>query len=526
MQIKKRLAFFLAFVLVVSNLCGCVPAQEPTLDFNVEDVRVPVFEPYVPSEDEDNHIMMAAAVGSWTRDIVNDYTYGIRCSFDMRESTKWNPQANQGYVGNPGVVYLLDGYYDVDSLSIKFSGTYYFDLLVSDNGVDYTAIRSVTAENASEYYDENGLCTLDGLDAKRVAYIRIMFKGSAKNNPFVNFHELSFKGTYLTPGPISIPVEEDPNALPDTLIQSYFLHGSWTTDLSTDNSYGPDKTYDNNVFSFWNPLAKVGYADEPGIIFSLKAKTNIGKLEFIFGADTHYFDVYVSQNGEDYTEVAKISYLNEEKAYTKNANGDLVCTLDGLNLADVTYVKVIFTGRASGTRYVNFKEAVVSEEVTEGIDTSWMIPDLSDVEIKATVAAYEYISNGVTGTDGFSSVGSANSAYDGSTGSKWNPCLKNYTSDTGIIFHLDNSYDLTKMILTFSNPHFFDIYVSSDHETYTELVKVTAESQYDSTGAVCTLEGLTAENIKYVKIIFTGRAPINSLWINFFEIEIYGTLAK
>ncbi|MBE6925417.1 MAG: discoidin domain-containing protein [Ruminococcaceae bacterium] len=526
MQFRKRLAFFLAFVLMICNLCGCLPAQEPTLDFKVEDVRVPVFEPYVPSEDEDNHIMMGAAVGSWTRDIVNDYSYGIRCSFDMRESTKWNPQANQGYVGDPGVVYLLDGYYDVDSLRMKFIGTYYFDLLGSDNGVDYTLLKSVTKENAAEFYDEESRCTLENLEAKHISYIRIMFKGADKNNPFVNFHELSFEGTYLAPGPVFIPEEEDPNKLPDTLIQSYFLHGTWTRDLSTDGSYGPDKAYDNNVFSFWNPLANVGFADEPGIIFSLKAKTNIGKLEFIFGGDKHYFDVYVSQNGEDYTEIAKISYLNEEKAYTVNANGDLVCTLDGINLADVTYVKVIFTGRASGTRYVNFKEAVVSEEITEGVDTSWMIPDLSDVEVKATVEAYEFTYNGAPSTDAYHSglTSDPRNIYDGNLGSMWNPAFKTPfdTYQPGLGLHLDNYYDLTKIVFTFGkNTSYFKVLVSSDNQTFTEMASVTEDSQYDADRQV-VLDGLSAENVKYVRIVFTGGAS----WGTLNEMEIYGTLAK
>ena len=311
----------------------------------------------------------------------------------------------------------------------------------------------------------------------------------------------------------------NPDYVPPVKIVDFKLSAEWVDSKITWQSVHPTKSFDGDPATRWNPQVKPGYAGEPSIEYILNRAADINKITVTVSSTTkYYFDVYTStDNGATYTLLAKICTANEANAYS-----GAVCTLDGLKLEGVTNVKLTLTG--GGSEFVNIYEVTVSEEGSEGLDNSWMIPEEPKEEVKATVSVHEYISNGVAGTDGFSAVGSANPAYDGSTTSKWNPCLKNYTSDTGIIFHLDKKYDLTKLVLTFSNPHFYDIYVSSDHETYTELAKITSETQYDETGAVCTLDGLDAADIQYVKIIFTGRAPSNSLWINFFEIEIYGTV--
>lgn len=521
MQSKKRMAFILALALILINLCGCL-SQQPTLDFKVEDFRVPQYDAYIPEEVEDNHIMMASPVGSWTRDIKDDPSYGVLRSFDMRESTKWNPQANPGYVGNPGVVYLLDGYYDVDSWTMQFKGnSYYFDLLVSENGKNYTLLRSVTEENADEYFDENFLCTLEGLDAKHVAYVRIMFKGAGKNNPFINLHEMWFEGTYTGLGPVSIPKEEDPYALPPSLIVSHSVVGEWESSLATDTGYGPNKTYDSNIFSFWNPVVKLNYAEEPGIIYTLKGQTDVGKLQFVFKSDVHYFDVSVSQDGETFIPLAVINTLNSDKAYQQNEDGSYICTLDGLKLEGITHIQVTFTGRGNGSRYLALTEVVVDTEGTEGVDNSWLIPEKPTGEVKAKVSASEFISNGVSGTGNYVNVGAISQAHDGDLGSRWNPQLKNYTSDTGATFHLDGKYDLTKLVLTFGNPHYFKVLVSKDNKTFYEVTTVVDTSHYDETKTVCTLEGLDAKDVQYVQIILTGREG-NSTWANFYEIEFYG----
>ena len=311
---------------------------------------------------------------------------------------------------------------------------------------------------------------------------------------------------------------ENPNYIPPVTIKDVSVKGEWVDSVVTNAAIAPNKSFDGDINTKWNPQAKTAYAGNPGVVYILNRPADIQKITVTVAGSTHYFDVYTSTDGEAFTLLAKVCATNEDKAYS-----GFVCTLDGLNLQDVTHIKLMFTGRSNNSTYLNIFEVEVSEDGSDNLDNSWFIPEEKKEEVKATVSASEYISNGVEGTGGYAAVGDVTKAYDGNTGTKWNPSVKNYTSDTGVIFHLDNNYDLTKMVFTFSNPHYFKIYVSEDHKTYTELTVVSEAGQYNEAGTVCTLDNLTAENIKYVKIILTGREG-GSAWVNFFEIEIYGTV--
>ena len=304
---------------------------------------------------------------------------------------------------------------------------------------------------------------------------------------------------------------ENPDYIPPVKIADISVRGEWVDSKVTWNSGGPKDSYDGNVSTKWNPQTKTAYAGEPGIIYILNRAADIQKITITVSGTTHYFDVYTSTDGETYTLLAKVCAENETKAY----NG-FVCTLDGLNLEGITHVKVMFTGRSNGSTYLNINEVAISEEGSDNLDNSWMIPEEPKEEVKATVEATELV-----GT--FASKGDPSKIYDGNTGTKWNPCVSSYAAGEGIVLHLNDYYDLTKLVFTFSNPHYFKIFVSEDHETYTELATVAEAGQYNEAGTVCTLDGLTAENIKYVKIILTGREG-GGTWVNFFEIEMYGTV--
>ena len=96
-----------------------------------------------------------------------------------------------------------------------------------------------------------------------------------------------------------------------------------------------------------------------------------------------------------------------------------------------------------------------------------------------------------------------------------------------MIFHLDKGYDLSKIVLTYSMKyHYFKVLVSSDHETYTEIAAITADNytEYYS-GYVCTIDGLSAHNVKYVKILFTGTSS-GSAFVNLYEAELYGLIPE
>ena len=114
-------------------------------------------------------------------------------------------------------------------------------------------------------------------------------------------------------------------------------------------------------------------------------------------------------------------------------------------------------------------------------------------------------------------------SYDGDLNTKWNPQAKNFKSGEAIIYTLAHPCDLTQLQLHFkSRQQYFTVYVSSDGVDYTPIAEITASnaSRYYSQ-YVCTVDDLMAQNVKYIKLSFTGRSD-TSLWINFHEIIVTG----
>ena len=532
MKKTKKSTLIIACVVFLAVMAGIgtglyFAKTDDAFAFNVDPVRVHEYEEVNRSDkdEESNHILNAAVIGSWTRDIQNDMTYGLRKSYDMKPGTKWNPQANGKYVGEPGVVYLLDGYYDMDSWSAQFDGRqYFFQLYASEDGENYTLLTEVTKENAAEVYDDTYLCTLNDLNIKHIAYVKMIFTGTEDNSNFVNLHEVSFTGTFIEVGPVEIPEWVDPNALAETLIASHKLVGSWVKDLAKDAAYGPDKSYDENMYSKWNPQAQPGFEGEPGIIYTLKKASDIRKIQVVVASAEHYFDVYVSKDGSSYIQIASINSANAARAYQNGDNDTFICNLDGLKLDDITNVKIVFTGRPKGNTFVNLMEVVVSEEGTSGIDTSWMMATVDENEI-------DIIANKVIGSwvrdlakDG---MYGPTMSYDGDSATKWNPQAQDgYQGEPGIIYTLRNESDIQKITIEVgTSRHYFDVYVSKDGTDYTKLASISnqnADQAYviaENNNHVCNLDGLNLSGIKYIKLMFTGRKG-NNTYINLMEVTV------
>ena len=312
----------------------------------------------------------------------------------------------------------------------------------------------------------------------------------------------------------------NPDYVPPVKITDFAVLGGWVDSHAGWSTTGPEDSYDGNDETKWAPQVKPGFIDQPGITYVLNRPADIEKITIKLGASDYILKVYTSTDGVTFTQLAWICPANWDKAFV-----DYACVLDGLALEDVTHIKVLFTGKGNNGNFLAIHEVSVSEEGTAGLDTSWHIPEEYREEVKATVTAGVLYSNGVHGSaDGYQYPAEVTKAYDGNTTTQWNVCLKNYTSETGFTLYLDNYYDLTKLKLTFTNPHYFKIYVSGDLKTFTELANVSNDDNYDESGTVCTLDGLNAEKVKYVRIVFTGRAPSNSLWVGLYEFETYGRI--
>ena len=118
-------------------------------------------------------------------------------------------------------------------------------------------------------------------------------------------------------------------------------------------------------------------------------------------------------------------------------------------------------------------------------------------------------------------------SYDDSYSSNWNPQLKSFTEDTGIIYSLDNAYDLTAAQLIFNNCNtYFKLYGSSDGEEYVELANVNKDnvSDYYLSNKIATVP-LSHSDIRYVKVIFTGTAIDGLLWVALSNCSFIGALS-
>ncbi|MBE6925896.1 MAG: discoidin domain-containing protein [Ruminococcaceae bacterium] len=338
---------------------------------------------------------------------------------------------------------------------------------------------------------------------------------------------------------------EPPMPQREVLLKNYTVLGEWANSRVTatgeDGAKGPARSQDFNPYTDWNPQALPNFAGDPGIMYELDRAYDLNKFVFTMN-DTYYFDLYVSADGENETFVARITKENADLAFVEG-----ICTLDGLQLKDIRFVRLMFTGRASNNLWVSVKEVEFFETGATDVDTSWMIPGSEPPVTEPPVTEppvteppvteppatkLEITDYKVTGTFRNSRVwddGNSDASYgphltfDGKASTFWNPCAEDqYVGEPGIIYTLNGWYDLTKIELTFSKPDMsFVVYGSSHGEIYTELTRVDSENIDTAYTENTALLDLAGEGIRYVKIILTGR-PANQLWISLYEVTLSG----
>ena len=134
-----------------------------------------------------------SVVGTWTNSRVGSTSVGPEKTYDGSASTNWNPQVTD-YNSGEGIVYTLDKAYDLENITLTFGvRKYYFDLSISRDGVNFTKLISVNADNANVYYD-GYVCTLSDLNAYGVDYIRLDFTGSSDGGKWLALYEITVTG--------------------------------------------------------------------------------------------------------------------------------------------------------------------------------------------------------------------------------------------------------------------------------------------------------------------------------------------
>ena len=467
-------------------------------------------------------IVKGEPIGSWNKDHVNHGVNPMANSYDNDAETKWNPQALTGYTGNPGVIYTLDKPYNIKRIEVNLGSiNHYFELYVSTDGRNYTRVANICTLNESRAY-ASGICKLDGLDLQNIQYVKMIFTGREDNGTWVNLFELSL---YETGNGGSSADWRNPYIEKSLPITKAEISGLWNKDSVNHGQHPLQASYDNNLSTKWNPAANGGFSGEPGVVYTLDQAYTVKRFELTFTHDHHYFDLYVSADGAEYKKVAAISAENALKAY--GSEESLVCTLDGLSEKKVKYIKLIFTGRKADTTWVNLVEVKAFHTGTEGLDISWMLPESEEPE-----QSWKIVDAEAHGQWLYDNVEHAQhplaASYDGNMNSKWNPAAKGgFAGDPGVVYTLEKADTLKRLELTFTHDHhYFDLYVSADGTEYKKIAVITAENALKAYGSeeslVCTLDGLSEETVKYIKLIFTGRKA-DTTWVNLVEVKAFHT---
>ena len=114
--------------------------------------------------------------------------------------------------------------------------------------------------------------------------------------------------------------------------------------------------------------------------------------------------------------------------------------------------------------------------------------------------------------------------FDGDLEGRWNPCALNFKNGEAMILELNGTYTLESLqVVNTKIKVYFDVYVSADGEEYQKVAsvdKTNAEEVY--TEYVCDLNLNNVEQVKYVKLMFTGAkntSNADTRWINIHEIS-------
>jgi hypothetical protein len=295
-------------------------------------------------------------------------------------------------------------------------------------------------------------------------------------------------------------------------ITNWLVSGAFVNDqvyaAGNGTSSGPQLSIDASLTTGWNPQASGHFVDEPGIVYTLDGWYDLTKVELTFNANNYYFKIFGSSDGISFAELADVNANNAGSIYSGN-----VATVTVAGKA-VHYVRIIFTGRAVNNDFITLYNVAISGAVAAEPEAT----ELPTATKQATI-----VGGTIYGT--FSAAGTVANSYDGSLTTKWSPTTDgNYNKHPGVVYELDDAYDLTKLELNFKDgkKQFFTVLGSTDGETYTTLATVGINNLADIylSENIATVN-VAAEGIRYVKIIFSGRDG-GGQWIHLNEIAIFG----
>ena len=317
-------------------------------------------EPEATEPAEPVQVMMIAnqVIGSWANDRVGT-NIGPERTYDGSLTTNWNP-AVTGFNQEAAIVYTLDKSYDISKIVLTFgSRHHYITVSVSADGEAYTELATINSGNAGEYFTDL-VCSLNDLTATDVKYIKVNFIGTANGTTWINLMEVQAYGIHQEVTEPSNPTDpEDDRPIVSAMIEAYQAIGTWVRDREGDSKIGPQMSYDESVTSVWNPQA-TNYKSGEGIVYTLDRYYDLCQIDLTFGTRQYYFTLHVSTDGESYTQVAQVDASNAAAYFT-----DLTCSIRDLDLKNVKFIKILFTGSANGTTYISLADIEIQGKELE-----------------------------------------------------------------------------------------------------------------------------------------------------------------
>ena len=132
-------------------------------------------------------------LGTWTNNRDGSTSVGPQKTYDDSLTSMWNPQV-KNYTSGEGIVYALDGSYDLQAMKLTFgSRKYYFTVSISRDGMSYTPILTVDSGNSNVYY-AGYVCTLPDLTVYGATHVRIDFTGSSDGGTWIALYDVEITG--------------------------------------------------------------------------------------------------------------------------------------------------------------------------------------------------------------------------------------------------------------------------------------------------------------------------------------------
>ena len=149
-------------------------------------------------------------------------------------------------------------------------------------------------------------------------------------------------------------------------------------------------------------------------------------------------------------------------------------------------------------------------------------PHPDGLKIKGVTVEGVWSEDRINGETEDSSYGPSR-VFDKDTDSRWNPCATDFKSGEALILELNGTYTLESMHMDNTKiTTYFEVYTSADGEQYQKVAAVDSSNAGECyADFICDLSLGNAENVKFVKLVFTGAknsTNTTTLWLNIHEI--------